>query len=285
MNSWISAEQEHAPRLPAGLLAPAAGPPRPPRPAAASDREPREVIEQLGMIGPSCSASSQTSNATSSLPARAMHQPHKERSSGSSSAASQPLVDRRGGLVALQPGQRPRVESQRLGIGRRPRSSSAAARQIRRPLPIASLDKPAAPGSPGRAATIQRTRCTRRSAGDAPATSHGDPSPVRRQSRLIASRARSRVGRDRADRRHVDPVAWQSPHDIADCSDIDVLGSIRLFHDELEAGLGLLAHQVADGAVGVGPIVVGDDDAEQAAAGRVEGRLEEQAARASRPGP
>ena len=76
-----------------------------------------------------------------------------------------------------------------------------------------------------------------------------------------------------------------STHPARRHSNIDILGRISFFHDELEAGLGLLAHQVADGAVGVGAIVVGDDDAEQAAAGGVEGRLEEQVRAASRPVP
>ena len=44
----------------------------------------------------------------------------------------------------------------------------------------------------------------------------------------------------------------------------------------LKRGLGLLAHQVGDGALGVGAVVVGDDDAEQPAAGRVERGLEEE---------
>ena len=46
---------------------------------------------------------------------------------------------------------------------------------------------------------------------------------------------------------------------------LHVGGGVRLGRDELEPGLGLLAHQVGDGRLGVVTVLLGDDHAAQAA--------------------
>ena len=68
-------------------------------------------------------------------------------------------------------------------------------------------------------------------------------------------------------------------------SDIDVLGSIRFFHDELEASLGVLAHQIANRPVGIRAVVIGNDNLEQPPARRDRASFQKEAAPASRLAP
>ena len=172
---------------------------------------------------------------------------------------------------------------------------AAAARQLRGPLPI-SLLVSCRPRSSrlaiGRTkiagSRLERFRATRRSPGRSPRARRCRDRP-RRASRFTDRGHDALSDGSALSVDHAGNVAQQVSilHREAASSDLDVdiLRGISLFHDELEPGLGLLAHQVADGAVGVGPIVVGDDDAEQAGGGPGRAWSRRAAPRASRPVP